>query len=131
MISVRESTKTASPSGIDRHPSSESGGSGGGNDWHPERNGGSNSDYDSPVDKYKVAVWVVLAGVSMMFTALTSAYVVRALTDVGNNGWVPISVPGMLWVSSTLIVASSITLTLAGRELVRGRDRRFSRFLWL
>ena len=58
-------------------------------------------------------MWVALAGISMMFTALTSAYIVRANLA---NDWRPIAMPRLLWLSTALIVASSFTFEIARRD---------------
>ena len=75
-----------------------------------------------------VGMWVALAGVLMLFTALTSAYIVRAgLSD----DWRPLVMPRMLWLSTALILASSISLEVARRCLKRGREQMYSRWLLL
>ncbi|MBA2732868.1 MAG: DUF2768 family protein, partial [Acidobacteria bacterium] len=60
----------------------------------PRGNGqsGNNSERFSP-NKYRIGMWVALAGVAMMFVALTSAYVVRTSTS---NDWRPIAMPRLL-----------------------------------
>jgi cytochrome c oxidase subunit III len=75
-----------------------------------------------------VGIWVALSGVLMLFTALTSAYIVRAgLSD----DWRPLVMPRMLWLSTVLILASSLSLELARRCLKRERDQAYSRWLLL
>jgi cytochrome c oxidase subunit 3 len=75
-----------------------------------------------------VGMWVALSGVLMLFTALTSAYIVRAgLSD----DWRPLVMPRMLWLSTVLILASSLSLELARRCLKRERDQAYSRWLLL
>lgn len=78
------------------------------------------------LEKYRTGIWVALASVMMMFTALTSAYIVRA---AGANDWAPIIMPRLLWVSTTLIVISSFTLEFARKALKRDDQQAYSRML--
>lgn len=78
------------------------------------------------LEKFRTGVWLALAGIMMMFTALTSAYVVRA---AGANDWVPIAIPKLLWVSSFLLVLSSFTIELARKSLGRDEQLAYSRML--
>src|SRR2546421_3013315 len=78
--------------------------------------------------KYKIGMWVALAAVTMMFTALTSAYIVRANSS---NDWRPIEMPRLLWLSTALIVASSISFEIARRALKRGKGSLYNRWLML
>ena len=54
-----------------------------------DKRGGDDSDPYS-LSRYRLGMWVALAGVAMMFTALTSAYLVRASTS---NDWRPLAMP--------------------------------------
>ena len=57
----------------------------------------------------KLALWVALMSLVMMFTALTSAYVVRRAA--GN--WLEFDIPVLFYVNTLVIIASSITLHAA------------------
>ncbi len=57
----------------------------------------------------KLALWVALVSLVMMFTALTSAYVVRRAA--GN--WLEFSIPTLFYVNTLVIFLSSITLHAA------------------
>ncbi|NJC25170.1 cytochrome c oxidase subunit 3 [Neolewinella antarctica] len=54
----------------------------------------------------KLALWVGLVSLVMMFTALTSAFIVRRAA--GN--WLEFSIPSIFFVNTLVIVASSLTL---------------------
>jgi len=71
-------------------------------------------DPDSRAQRYRIGVWVGLASIAMMFTALSSAYIVRAGTS---NDWYPLAVPRVLFFSTALILISSTTLEVARRKL--------------
>jgi cytochrome c oxidase subunit III len=87
-----------------------------------------NSLTDAALDKYRVGMWVALAGVAMMFTALTSAYVVRAGTS---NDWRAIAAPRLLWLSTALIILSSLAFEVARRTLKSGHTSAYQRWLLL
>jgi cytochrome c oxidase subunit 3 len=75
-----------------------------------------------------MGMWVALSGILMLFTALTSAYIVRAgLSD----DWRPLVMPRMLWLSTALILASSISLEVARQCLKREREQSYGRWLLL
>ena len=96
------------------------------------KNGGGNGHRHEPDDfrfspaRYRVGVWVAIAGIVMLFTALASAYIVRSASG---NDWRPLTIPKVLWLSSTLLVLSSITIEFARRELKSQHNRGYT--LWL
>jgi cytochrome c oxidase subunit 3 len=90
-------------------------------------NGGNQLDDFSP-SKYRIGMWVALAGVAMLFTALTSAYVVRASSS---NDWRPMATPRLLWLSTALIVLSSFAFEIARRTLKSGNTSAYQRWLLL
>lgn len=71
-------------------------------------------------------MWVALASIMMLFTALTSAYIVRASVS---DDWNPIAAPRMLWVSTALIIISSLTFEFARRGLKRNDQKAYGRWL--
>ncbi|MEL6140728.1 MAG: cytochrome c oxidase subunit 3 [Bacteroidota bacterium] len=66
----------------------------------------------------KLALWVAIASIVMMFTALTSAYVVRQAA--GN--WLEFDIPNIFYVSTLVIVVSSLTLHGAYWAFKRGAE---------
>jgi cytochrome c oxidase subunit 3 len=81
----------------------------------PKQNGhDATSRLESSANRYRIGMWVALASILMMFTALTSAYIVRAASS---TDWQPLSMPRVLWLSTALIVISSGTLEIARRKL--------------
>lgn len=74
-----------------------------------------------------IALFALLAGITMLFAALASAYVVRVL----ETGLLKSPLPGALWVSTTLILMSSIVLEVARGAARRGRWRDARRYLGL
>ena len=78
------------------------------------------------VQRYKLAVWVGMGAIVMFFAALTSAMIVRQ----GLSGdWQPFALPPVLYASTLLLLASSLTMELARRCL---RERTLDRLrLWV
>jgi cytochrome c oxidase subunit 3 len=76
---------------------------------------------------HRVTTWIIFAAVGMMFAALVVSYLALA----SGNEWKPIVIPRVLWLSTALIVISSLTFEVARRSL-KNRDKiRHSRWLWL
>lgn len=93
-----------------------------------KRNGGGHEDEPfrfSPA-RYRIGVWVAIGSILMLFVALTSAYIVRS---AGANDWQPVAIPKVLWLSTTLILVSSITIELSRRFLKRQQDSRYGQWL--
>src|SRR3982751_3549573 len=76
-----------------------------------------------------LGMWVALGSIMMLFTALTSAYIVRAGGISGD--WRPLWMPRLLWLSTALILTSSASFEFARRSLKRGREQAYSRSLLL
>lgn len=72
--------------------------------------------------RYFTGVALALVAILMFFMALVSAYIVRQ--GLGGD-WIPVSVPRILWVNTTVLLASSLTIELARRLLVRGNLAAF------
>ena len=72
-----------------------------------------------PDQRYYTGMMLGLAAILMLFAAFTSAYIVRkGLSD----DWQATAVPGILWLNSMVLLASSFTLEKARRwRQVQGR----------
>jgi cytochrome c oxidase subunit 3 len=79
-------------------------------------------------ERYRIGMWIALASILMLFTALTSAYIVRAGTG---NDWRPITMPRLLWVSTAVLLLSSATISIARRALKRKDHTAYKRWLLL
>ena len=71
-------------------------------------------DLKSTASRYRIGMWVAMAAILMMFTALTSAYIVRTASS---DDWQPLKMPRILLLSTALIIISSGTLETARRKL--------------
>ena len=90
------------------------------------KRGGSFRDPESHANRYRIGMWVALASVTMMFTSLSSAYIVRANSA---NDWVSLPMPRVLIISTILILASSVTLELARRKLKRSLTSAYTQWV--
>lgn len=77
-------------------------------------------------NRYRIGMWVALASILMMFTALTSAYIVRAGSS---SDWQPLTMPRVLWLSTALIIISSGSLEAARRKLKGELPSAYKRWL--
>lgn len=101
----------------------------GSTDWPP---GWSRDDAAEP-EKYRIGMWVGLASILMLFIALTSAYIVRGVPALGGgqDDWLPIDMPSVLWLNTVLLVLSSISIELSRRALKRNDYPRFKSWIGL
>jgi cytochrome c oxidase subunit 3 len=82
----------------------------------------------SSYDRYRIGVWVAIGSILMLFVALASAYIVRSASG---NDWQPITMPKVLWLSTGLILISSITMEVSRRSLKRQNDSGYGRWLMI
>jgi cytochrome c oxidase subunit 3 len=93
------------------------GGGNGGDGGRPDEK----SDQERFVpDKYRIGMWLVLLVVAMTFAGLISAYVVIAINK--QIEWKPFVLPIQIWVSTVLILVSSITFEVAKKRLLAGEQ---------
>lgn len=120
---------------VTRPATGTKGGRGGGGNGSSRGTGGrrpgggdDGSRHLMPDHRYRIGMWVGLASIMMLFTALSSAYIVRSRVGTAND-WRPIAIPQMLWVSTSLILLSSVTFEAARKFIKRGEDKGYR--LWL
>src|SRR6266568_3706596 len=97
-----------------------------GNGFHKNGGGGDDAPLRFSPARYRIGVWMAIGSILMLFVALTSAYIVRSASG---NDWHPIVMPKVLWLSTTLIVISSVTIEFARRSLKRKNDPAYGRWL--
>src|SRR6266576_3935547 len=90
------------------------------------RNGRGGDSLRFSADRYRIGVWMAIGSILMLFVALTSAYIVRSASA---NDWHPIVMPKVLWLSTTLIIISSITIERARRALKQNNQAAYGRWL--
>src|SRR5437660_12843369 len=86
-----------------------------GNGFHHNGGGdGGDGDFRFSPARYRIGVWLAIGSILMLFVALTSSYIVRSASS---NDWRPVTMPKVLWLSTALIIISSVTMGLSGRSL--------------
>ncbi len=75
-----------------------------------------------PRRAYITGMTLGLGAILMFFMALTSSYIVRR--GLGLD-WKPFQLPRILWANTVILLASSVTLELARRQLSRGATEAF------
>ncbi len=121
VTSTRPETRKGSRGGGPRFPGPNGKGPHG-NGWH----GDGKPRRFSPA-AYRIMMWVVLAAIVMMFAAMSSIYIALA----GGDEWKPIAIPRMFFLSTAIIILSSITFEFARRCLKAEKEKACRRWLAL
>ena len=74
---------------------------------------------------YRITMWVVIAAVVMMFAALSSAYIILS----AGEQWRPVRMPRMFYLSTAIIMVSSLSFETAKRSLKQARQTLYVRWL--
>ena len=116
--------KTGIKPGIGSNGGSRNGGRGpgGGDD-------GGRSKRPTSLDAYKLGMWLAVGGITMLFAALTSAFVVRFGEAQANDDWGNFGLPRVLWLSSAMLIASSFTFEFARRALKTDKISTFTKWI--
>lgn len=75
----------------------------------------------------KFIVWLFIVTIVMLFAALTSAYVVKQ----SEGDWLNFNLPGMFWITSAIIVTSSLTIHMALKSTKKDNIVKLRTFLIL
>lgn len=97
-----------------------------GNGFHKNVGGGDEIPFRFSPARYRIGIWTAISSILMLFVALTSAFIVRSASS---NDWHPIVMPKVLWLSTALIVVSSVTIELSRRSLKRQNNPAYVRWL--
>jgi len=68
-----------------------------------------NEEQHQGVHPKKFLVWLFIVSIVMLFAALTSAYIVKQ----SDGNWLQFELPDIFWITSLIIVISSVTMQLA------------------
>jgi cytochrome c oxidase subunit 3 len=79
------------------------------------------------IDKSKFIAWFLLMAVGMTFAGLLGAYLMIATNKAAE--WQPFDLPVQIWISTAIILASSVTYSLAKRSV--DNDAFLSARKWL
>src|ERR1051326_1625742 len=101
-----------------------------GNGFH--KSGGGDEDAGRPLKfspaRYRIGVWVAIGSILMLFVALSSSYIVRSASG---DDWRPIVMPRILWLSTAIILVSSLTMEVSRRSLKASNNAAYGRWLGL
>ena len=64
------------------------------------------------IHPHKFTLWVAIGSIVMMFAGLTSAFIVKS----NQTNWVPVEIPKVFWISTAVIIISSLTVQMALRS---------------
>jgi cytochrome c oxidase subunit 3 len=76
------------------------------------------------MDPIKFALWLFIVSITMIFASLTSAYIVKK----ADGQWLLFDIPQIFWISTGLLLASSVTMQLAV-EAAKKNNITSTRFL--
>jgi len=76
---------------------------------------------------HKFTLWVAIGSIVMMFAGLTSAFIVKS----NQTGWKPVALPKAFWISTAVIVISSLTLQMALRSFKQREMNKYRSLLGL
>ena len=79
-------------------------------------------------NRYRIGMLVSLASIAMLFTSLSSAYIVRSGVTYD---WYPMAVPRVMFGSTALLLLCSVSIEIARRKLKQGLGATYSKYLLL
>lgn len=77
------------------------------------------------IHPHKFALWVGIGSIIMMFAGLTSAYIVKS----SQANWVEVQTPVLFWVSTAVLLLSSITVQAALRAIKQKEMQQYRSWL--
>jgi cytochrome c oxidase subunit 3 len=131
-IEPRKRKRSRRSGGSSNRPSGGNNDGGSGGDG-PSGGGGSDRFKEGedteqhPPNKAKVVTWFLLIVVLMTFGGLAGAYIVIATNGVAE--WRPFELPIQVWISTVLIVASSVTYHIAQLAVYANDHKKLRRYL--
>jgi len=106
---------------------------GGPNDLGPDDRGGGGGDDGGSDDGSGYTPGLSLLGMRLMLVSIITLFIALAVVCLVRSRspkfWQPLQVPNLLWLSTALILASSISLAVAGRFLKSQRLTPYARWL--
>lgn len=73
----------------------------------------------------KLALWIACASILMMFSAWSSAHIVRK----GQGNWADYQMPSAFFISTFVMLLSSVTLHIAFRNFKQGNEKLYKMLL--
>lgn len=109
-------------------PAGTGGGSGGHGSWGEGGGGGGEGGGSSPSGMPQLGMALALVSITALFAALAAAYLLRMKSDYAGPR---AHIPPYLWISTVVLLASSVTLEQARHALWHARLPRYRRLLHL
>ncbi len=103
------------------------GGGGNGGDDDNQNNDFFEDARENSIDKARVGMWFLLLVVMMTFGGLISAYIVISTNAVLE--WKPFTLPVQVWISTALILVSSVTYKIAQKTLYKDDQQKAKKWL--
>ncbi len=72
------------------------------------------SERSQKMHPHKFTLWIAIGSITMMFAGFTSAYIVKS----NQAGWEPVQMPKIFFLSTILILISSLSIFLAQKAMV-------------
>ncbi len=79
------------------------------------------------IHPHKLLLWIAIASICMMFAGWTSAFMVRK----AQGNWLFFTLPPAFWISTIVILTSSVTMHLSIREFKRRSMARYKQLISL
>ena len=79
------------------------------------------------IHPHKLTLWVAIGSIVMMFAGLTSAYIVKR----SQANWALLEMPRIFWVSTGVILLSSLTIYLAQKAFGDRQMKKYRQLLGL
>ena len=89
--------------------------------------GGGPADEAFPLPRARIALWILLGMITLLFSSILSAYIVR----LGLGDWHPLTEPMVLWFNTACLILSSVAFQWAAGKARRGQLDRVRRGLWM
>jgi len=80
---------------------------------------------NTKIHPYKMLLWVGFGSIVMMFSGLTSAYIVKK----SQANWLEFDLPNLFWFSTLVILVSSFTIQMAVKKVKAGEMAQYRGFL--
>ncbi|MCA1626218.1 MAG: cytochrome c oxidase subunit 3 [Acidobacteria bacterium] len=120
------SSRLTSGTGSNGGNRNRGGGSNGGDD-NNQNNDFFEDTQEKSLDKVRTGMWFLLLVVMMTFGGLISAYIVISTNHVLE--WKPFDLPPQIWISTALILASSVSYKIAQKALHNEKQQKAKNWL--
>ena len=108
-------------------PNGNNGGGGNGGDDSNKPNDSGTESFEKSFSKSKILTYFLLLVVLMTFGGLISAYIVVATNGVME--WKPFNLPFQVWISTIIILASSVTYSMAQKAISSEKTENSKKWL--